>query len=206
MINTHCSQQALLEDIKKAIDAQDFISSEIAHGELTIHVKPESIVRVMTVLRDYSSCLFKLLVDICGVDYLDQSPRFQVVYHLLSPEKNTRLRVKVSTNGTTSVPSVVSVFASANWYERETWELFGIPFQNHPNLTRLLTDYEFEGHPLRKDFPLTGYVQVRYDPAQQKVIEEPVVLHQDYRSFDFLSPWEGMLQPKAPTPTPKESE
>lgn len=190
--------QATINEILGAI----CLSSTIAYDELTIHVEPESIIQVMTVLRDHPSCLFKSLIDICGVDCIDHSPRFQVVYHLLSPENNTRLRVKVVTDGVTPVPSVIPVFACANWYERETWELFGIPFRDHPNLKRLLTDYEFKGYPLRKDFPLTGYVQVRYDTTQQKVIEEPVVLDQDYRTFDFLSPWEGMLRTPASEETP----
>jgi NADH-quinone oxidoreductase subunit C len=146
----------------------------------------------MTFLRDDEACLFKVLVDVCGVDYPDRPERFEVVYNLLSLRHNTRIRVKVATDEATPVPSVTGVFSAANWFEREAWDLYGIFFSDHPDLRRILTDYGFEGHPLRKDFPLTGYVEVRYDPEQRRVVYEPVKLTQDFRTFDFMSPWEGM--------------
>jgi NADH-quinone oxidoreductase subunit C len=167
------------------------IESGIVRGELTLRVRTSAIARVLTYLRDESSCQFKLLVDLCGVDYPDREERFDVVYHLLSPRQNQRIRVKVRTDEVTPVPSVTGVFYSAMWYERETWDMYGIYFSDHPDLRRLLTDYGFEGHPLRKDFPQTGYVEVRYDDEQKRVIYEPVRLREDWRSFDFLSPWEG---------------
>ena len=133
------------------------------------------------------------MIDVCGVDYPDRPQRFEVVYALLSVSLNHRLRVKVSTDEDTPVPSVVGVYPSANWFERETWDLYGVFFADHPDLRRILTDYGFDGHPLRKDFPLTGYVEVRYDDEQKRVVYEPVKLTQDFRTFDFLSPWEGLL-------------
>ena len=146
----------------------------------------------MTFLRDDSSCLFKVLIDICGADYPERDERFEVVYNLLSLKLNQRVRVKVTTDETTPVPSVTSVFSTAGWFEREAWDLYGIIFSDHPDLRRIMTDYGFEGHPLRKDFPLTGYVEVRYDEEQKRVVYEPVKLTQEFRTFDFLSPWEGM--------------
>jgi len=137
------------------------------------------------------NCQFKLLVDICGVDYPDRDERFEVVYNLLSLSHNSRVRVKVEVAEDVPVPSVTGVFSCANWWEREAWDLYGIPFSDHPDLRRILTDYGFEGHPLRKDFPLTGYVEVRYDDARKRVVYEPVKLTQEFRTFDFLSPWEG---------------
>jgi NADH-quinone oxidoreductase subunit C len=164
---------------------------KIAYGELTILVPGDDIVRVLTFLRDDPRCLFYAFVDICGVDYPAREKRFDVVYHLLSPRHNTRIRVKVETDEVTAVPSVIGVFAGADWFEREAYDLYGILFSGHPDLRRLLTDYGFQGHPLRKDFPLTGFVEVRYDEEQKRVIYEPVKLQQEFRSFDFLSPWEG---------------
>jgi len=184
----------LLNSIKEVI-GPDLLDSTIDRDELTIEVETTSIVRVLTILRDHSAFMFNLLLDICGVDYPNNPKRFKVVYHLLSLEHNHRLRIKVSTDGIQPVPSVIPVYSCANWYERETWDMYGIPFQDHPDIRRLLTDYDFEGHPMRKDFPLTGYVEVRYDLEFKKVIYEPVSLAQDFRNFDFLSPWEGMLQP-----------
>ncbi len=161
------------------------------HDELTVTCKRDSVVRLLTFLRDDSNCLFKVLIDICGVDYPDSPERFEVVYQLLSLRHNQRVRVKLRCREDDMVPSVVGVFSTAGWYEREAWDLFGIPFSNHPDLRRLLTDYGFDGHPLRKDFPLTGHVEVRYDEAQKRVVYEPVNLTQAFRSFDFMSPWEG---------------
>ena len=166
--------------------------SDIRLGELVLRVEREAIARVMKFLRDDANCQFKMLVDICGVDWPERPERFDVVYNLLSLKHNQRIRVKVSTDEDTPVPSVTSVFGTAGWFEREAWDLYGILFSDHPDLRRILTDYGFQGHPLRKDFPLSGYVQVRYDEEQKRVVYEPVKLTQEFRSFDFLSPWEGM--------------
>ena len=166
--------------------------SEIRLGELMITVRRDDIVEVLKTLRDDSNCQFIQLVDLCGVDYPDESPRFEIVYNLLSLTHNMRIRVKLRTDEDEPVPSVVSVFSTANWFEREVWDLYGVFFADHPDLRRLLTDYGFEGHPLRKDFPLTGYVEVRYDDEQKRVVYEPVKLTQEFRNFDFESPWEGM--------------
>ncbi|WP_407520963.1 NADH-quinone oxidoreductase subunit C [Methylobacterium oryzisoli] len=163
----------------------------IAFDELTLIVEPGEIVRVLTHLRDEPSCAFRSFIDICGADYPGRAKRFDVVYHLLSLRHNQRIRVKVQTDEATPVPSVIPVFPAANWYERETYDLYGILFSGHPDLRRLLTDYGFEGHPLRKDFPLTGFVEVRYDQDEARVVYEPVKLTQEFRNFDFLSPWEG---------------
>jgi NADH-quinone oxidoreductase subunit C len=180
----------LLDEIAPTL-GDVLIDGSIARGELTLRVQASAIARVLTYLRDEPNCQFKLLVDLCGVDYPEREQRFEVVYHLLSPRQNQRVRVKVGTDEITPVPSVTGVFSSAMWYERETWDMYGIYFSDHPDLRRLLTDYGFQGHPLRKDFPQTGYVEVRYDDEQKRVIYEPVRLREDWRSFDFLSPWEG---------------
>ena len=166
--------------------------AEVAQGELTIAVNWDAIVTVLTFLRDDTNCQLRKLIDICGVDYPGRERRFEVVYHLLSLRQNQRIRVKLSTDESTPVPSVTGVFSAAGWWEREAWDLYGILFSGHPDLRRILTDYGFEGHPLRKDFPLTGHVEVRYDDEQKRVVYEPVKLTQEFRSFDFLSPWEGM--------------
>ena len=163
----------------------------IARGELTLKIARTEIVRVLTVLRDDPACRFEVLIDICGVDFPEREHRFEVVYHLLSPRQNQRIRIKCETNEDTPVPSAVSVFPAANWFEREAYDMYGILFSDHPDLRRILTDYGFQGYPLRKDFPLTGYVEVRYDDAQKRVVYEPVKLTQEFRSFDFESPWEG---------------
>ena len=152
----------------------------------------------MTFLRDDSNCQFKQLIDLCGADYPSREERFEVVYNLLSLKHNLRIRVKVTTDEDTPVPSLAEVFSAAPWFEREAWDLYGIFFSDHPDLRRILTDYGFEGHPLRKDFPLTGYVELRYDDEQKRVVYEPVKLTQDFRSFDFLSPWEGMTNVMLP--------
>lgn len=172
--------------------SQEVTSTEIKNGELIVHARREAICKVLTFLRDDANCLFKLLMDLCGADYPARDERFDVVYNLLSMSHNLRVRVKVTTDEDTPVPSVTGVFSSAGWYERETWDLLGIFFDGHPDLRRIMTDYGFEGHPLRKDFPLTGYVELRYDDEQKRVVYEPVKLTQDFRSFDFLSPWEGL--------------
>ena len=168
------------------------IDNSIRNGEAIVTVKRESIVPVLTLLRDDPALHFEVLLDVSGVDYPDRPERFEVVYQLLSLRHNRRVRIKVTTDENTPVPSVTGVYSSAGWYEREAWDLFGIFFSDHPDLRRLLTDYGFEGHPMRKDFPLTGYVEVRYDEGQRRVVYEPVKLTQEFRSFDFLSPWEGM--------------
>jgi NADH-quinone oxidoreductase subunit C len=186
--------RAALEGMLAAIGpalGDDLLDKVIDRGELTLEVRPAAIARVLTYLRDEPSLLFRQLVDLCGADYPERERRFDVVYHLLSLHHNARVRVKLQTDETTPVPTVVPVFPTANWFEREAWDLYGIFFSDHPDLRRLLTDYGFEGHPLRKDFPLTGYVEMRYDEEQGRVIYEPVALRQDFRSFDFLSPWEG---------------
>ena len=159
--------------------------------ELVLRTHSKHVLKVLTFLRDDSQCQFRCLVDLCGTDYPEREQRFDVVYNLLSMQRNQRIRVKVATDESTPVPSATGVFPSAGWFERETWDMFGVFFSNHPDLRRLLTDYGFEGHPLRKDFPLTGHVEVRYDDEQKRVVYEPVKLIQDFRSFDFLSPWEG---------------
>jgi NADH-quinone oxidoreductase subunit C len=162
-----------------------------AYGELTLEAKAAEIVRVLTFLRDDPDCGFVCFIDICGADYPDREQRFDVVYHLLSPYKNRRIRVKIRTDEETPVPTAIPVFPAANWYERETFDLYGVLFADHPDLRRILTDYGFAGHPLRKDFPLTGLVEVRYDDEAKRVVYEPVKLVQEFRSFDYLSPWEG---------------
>ncbi|WP_137933257.1 NADH-quinone oxidoreductase subunit C [Mesorhizobium comanense] len=163
----------------------------LAYGELTIHVEPRDLVEVMTFLRDDARCQFISIIDVSGADYPSRAKRFDVVYHLLSPKQNVRIRVKVQADEETMVPSVTGVYPGADWFERETYDLYGVLFSGHPDLRRLLTDYGFEGHPLRKDFPLTGFVEVRYDDEAKRVIYEPVELKQEFRNFDFLSPWEG---------------
>jgi NADH-quinone oxidoreductase subunit C len=166
-------------------------SARIAFGELTIEAEAARIVDVLTFLRDDPQCQFVCFTDLCGADYPEREKRFEVVYSLLSPKKNLRIRVKAQTDETTPVPSAVSVYPAANWCERETYDLFGVLFDGHPDLRRILTDYGFDGHPLRKDFPMTGFVEVRYDDAEKRVLYEPVRLNQEFRQFDFLSPWEG---------------
>ncbi|MCG5242851.1 NADH-quinone oxidoreductase subunit C [Azospirillum doebereinerae] len=194
------SEQALKElgDVIAAKLGGDVLTVEVKLGELMVTVKRPAIIPVLTALRDDAACSFEQLTDITAVDYPERVERFEVVYQLLSYKHNRRMRVKVTTDEDTPVPSVVPVFNAANWFERETWDLFGIFFDNHPDLRRILTDYGFEGHPLRKDFPLTGYVEARYDEDQKRVVYEPVQLTQDFRSFDFLSPWEGMTNVMLP--------
>ena len=163
----------------------------VAFDELTVVARAEDIVRVITFLRDDPQCQFISFIDLAGVDYPGREKRFDVVYHLLSPRLLRRIRIKVETDEQTPVPSIIDVFPAANWFEREAYDLFGILFFGHPDLRRILTDYGFEGFPLRKDFPMTGFVEVRYDDAQGRVVYEPVKLTQEFRTFDFLSPWEG---------------
>ena len=163
----------------------------VAFNQLTVTVDAMKIVEVMKYLRDDPALRFVNFTDVTAVDYPGREKRFDVVYHLLSPRQNLRIRVKIEVGEATPVPSIIGVFPGADWFERETYDLYGVPFTGHPDMRRLLTDYGFEGHPLRKDFPLTGFVEVRYDDEQKRVVYEPVRLAQEFRNFDFLSPWEG---------------
>jgi NADH-quinone oxidoreductase subunit C len=178
-------------------------SHTIEHGELTIRVPAAEIVNVLRFLRDDQSLQFVCIVDICGVDWPERPKRFDVVYHLLSPRNNARIRIKTATDEATPVPSATAIYPGADWFEREAYDLYGILFTGHPDLRRILTDYGFQGHPLRRDFPLTGFVEVRYDDEQKRVVYEPVNLQQEYRSFDFLSPWEG---PDYPLPGDEKAD
>ena len=183
-----------MEDLKDHIKTQlgDAVNAaSIENGELTIEARRAEITTVISFLRDDPICKFSSLIDICGVDYPSRERRFDVVYHMLSMAHNARIRIKVSTDETVPVHSVTSLFPNANWYEREAFDMYGILFDEHPDLRRILTDYGFEGYPLRKDFPLSGFVEVRYDEERKSVVYEPVNLPQEYRSFDFMSPWEG---------------
>lgn len=164
----------------------------LAHDELTLYSQADALLALMRFLRDDEELQFRQLIDLCGVDYPTRAQRFEVVYHLLSLHQNIRVRVTVETDETTPVPSLTPVFLNADWYEREAFDLYGILFSGHPDLRRILTDYNFTGHPMRKDFPTTGYVEVRFDAEQGQVVYEPVKLDQQYRKFDFLSPWEGI--------------
>jgi len=176
--------------IKSALGAS-VTGSEVVRGELTVNAKAADIVKVATFLRDDPGCQFVCIIDITAVDWPSRAHRFDVVYHLLSPRLNQRIRVKAATDEVTPVPSLIEVFRGADWYERETYDLYGVLFSGHPDMRRILTDYGFEGHPLRKDFPLTGFVEVRYDDEQKRVVYEKVQLAQEFRTFDFISPWEG---------------
>ena len=167
---------------------------DVRLGELMLECAPDRLIGLLTFLRDDPKCLFKQLIDVCGVDWPEREKRFDVVYNLLSLKNNLRIRVKVATDESTAVPSAASVYSAAGWFERETYDLYGVWFADHPDLRRILTDYGFEGHPLRKDFPLTGFVELRWDDVQKRVVYEPVKLAQEFRRFDFLSPWEGGIE------------
>ena len=189
------------------IDLSDYISEKLgqkvidhgfANDELVFNVRVDDIASVLQFLRDDRECEFRVLLDVCGVDYPDRPLRFEVVYTLLSMTQNNRARVKVGVEEDQIVPSVTGVFSSAGWFEREVWDMYGILFSGNPDLRRILTDYGFDGHPQRKDFPLTGYVELRYDEEQKRVVYEPVQLQQDFRRFDFTSPWEGMVDVQLP--------
>ena len=187
------------------------VKSVFAFGELTLTVDPARILETLQFLRDDPAAQFVSIIDISGVDYPEREKRFDVVYNLLSLKHNQRVRIKLATDEATAVPSVASVFSSAGWFEREAYDLYGIWFADHPDLRRILTDYGFEGHPLRKDFPLTGFVELRWDDVQKRVVYEPVKLTQEFRRFDFLSPWEGAHQvlpgdEKAPAPPQEQAK
>jgi NADH-quinone oxidoreductase subunit C len=185
---------ATLEDLGERIAAAlggAITGRSVTLGELTLTAVPGEIVRVLTYLRDDGDCAFKVLVDICGVDWPERGKRFDVVYHLLSLSRNRRIRIKLEVGEDETVPSAVGVYPAANWFEREVFDMYGVPFGDHPDLRRILTDYGFSGYPLRKDFPLTGFVELRYDDEQKRVVYQPVQLVQEFRDFDFMSPWEG---------------
>jgi len=197
MTESEVDAREALEDLGHHIEAAAALGGaveawHVRSGELTIAANRSQFLKLVRFLRDDSLCMFQTLVDICGVDYPQRAERFDVVYHFLSMSMNHRVRVKLTTDETTPVPSLTGLFACADWYEREAFDMYGIVFSDHPDLRRILTDYGFEGFPLRKDFPLTGHVEVRYDDLEKRVVYEPVKLAQEYRDFDFLSPWEGM--------------
>ena len=183
--------QALGEHIAAALPGA-VTGFEVAFGDLTLHAEAEAVVKVLTFLQSDEKCLFWSFIDVCGADYPGRAKRFDVVYHLLSPRLVQRVRVKVQADEDSTVPSITGIFPGADWYEREAYDMYGIVFTDHPDLRRLLTDYGFQGHPLRKDFPTTGYVEVRYDDQEKRVVYEKVKLNQEMRQFDFLSPWEGV--------------
>ncbi|MCB9991387.1 MAG: NADH-quinone oxidoreductase subunit C [Rhodospirillales bacterium] len=194
------SKEALLDLAEHATEDLDGLvtAHEIMHGELILHARRDSIAKVLQFLRDDRECDCKVLVDVTAVDYPQRPERFDVVYQLLSLTQNQRIRVKIQTDENAPVPTVTEVYSAAGWFEREVWDMFGIYFSDHPDLRRILTDYGFEGHPLRKDFPLTGYVELRYDDELKRVVYEPVKLTQDFRRFDFLSPWEALTDMQLP--------
>lgn len=191
MSDVQGSLEALGADIAAAHPAAG-IEAEVRFDELTLTVEPGHYPALVRYLREDPSCLFINFIDLCGVDYPQRPKRFDVVLHLLSPKHNRRVRVKTMTDEVTPVPSLVDIFPSANWFEREAYDLYGILFSGHPDLRRILTDYGFEGHPLRKDFPMTGFVEVRWDDQEKRVVNEPVRLTQEFRNWDFESPWEGI--------------
>lgn len=190
-----------LENLGEYIEASMaplILKKEMHQDEMCFTVRREGLRRFVTFLLNDANCDFRQLIDVCGVDYPERDERFEVVYQLLSLKHNFRMRVKVRTDENTPVDSVTEIYSTANWFEREVWDMYGIYFNDHPDLRRILTDYGFEGHPLRKDFPLTGFVEMRYDSEQKRVVYEPVQLAQDYRNFDFVSPWEGMTDVQLP--------
>jgi NADH-quinone oxidoreductase subunit C len=189
--DTGLSPLQALEQRARTLLGDRIEASATAYGELSLTVHRETILDSIRMLHDDAELRFVSIIDVCGVDYPEREERFEVVYHLLSPYKNQRIRLKVHTDDETPVPSITPVFPGADWFERETYDLYGILFSGHPDLRRILTDYGFDGYPLRKDFPTTGYVEVRYDEERKRVVYEPVKLAQEFRQFDYLSPWEG---------------
>ncbi len=200
MPDTNVQDESLMDVAEHVAESlgEAIISSEMINGEVVLCAEPQNICKVLQFLRDDSECQFKMLVSLCGVDYPERAKRFDVVYNLLSLTQNNRIRVKVAVTEEEFVPTATEVFSTAGWFEREAWDLYGIFFDGHNDLRRILTDYGFEGHPLRKDFPLTGHVELRYDEEQRRVVYEPVHLTQDFRTFDYLSPWEGMTDVQLP--------
>ena len=188
----------VLQAAVQSVFGVTLINSVIEKGELSVRVAVKDLPHVLTQSRDQAEFAFQQLIDLCGVDYPSRPARFEVVYHLLSLRHNHRIRIKASVQDGESVPSVMAIYPTSAWFEREAWDMYGIPFDDNPDLRRLLTDYGFEGHPLRKDFPLTGFVEVRYDEAQKRVVYEQVKLNQDFRQFDFVSPWEGLTNVQLP--------
>ncbi len=188
----------VLGDYISSAQGTVILKTDIAHGELCFTIRREALRTFITFLMNDANCEFRQLMTICGADYPERDERFDVVYHFLSMKHNQRVRVKVSAGEATAVDSIVNIFSAAGWFEREVWDMYGILFEGNPDLRRILTDYGFEGHPLRKDFPMTGFVEVRYDEAQKRVVYEPVKLTQEYRNFDFVSPWEGMTSIQLP--------
>ncbi len=188
---TDTAKLTALAEAAKAALPDAVVETKITFGELTLTIKREKLAEAVAFVRDDPAWRCKIIIDICGADYPDRAERFDVVYHFLSVHNNLRVRLKTSTDAVSPVPSIVGLFPGANWYEREAFDIYGILFEGHPDLRRILTDYGFRGHPLRKDFPLTGFVEVRYNEEQKRVVYEPVKLPQEFRSFDFLSPWEG---------------
>lgn len=176
--------QSLSQGIKVSVSIQNT-------DEIVLNVPAKNVAQVLVFLRDDIRCQFKILTDLCGADFLDREKRFEVIYNLLSIKYNHRIRVKVSVGEEEIIPTVTNIFSAAGWYEREVWDMYGVYFSGHPDLRRILTDYGFDGHPQRKDFPLTGYLEVRYDEEKKRVVYEPVKLSQEFRTFDFVSPWEG---------------
>ena len=187
-----------LGDTIKAALPGAVTGASVAFGDLTVMVEALRIVEIVRFLRDDPGCRFVSFIDVTAVDYPGRENRFEVVYHLMSPTLNARIRLKAAASETTQVPSIITVFPGADWFERECYDLYGVIFTGHPDMRRLLTDYGFDGHPLRKDFPLSGFVEVRYDDAEKRVVYEPVRLNQEFRKFDFLSPWEGADYPILP--------
>ncbi len=199
------SLKDLVEHLKLKLE-NTILSHEFAGDELVIYIAPKDIHKVMVFLHEDSSCCFEQMMDVTAVDYMERSPRFDVVYNLLSLTHNHRIRVKASLNEDEAIASVTDIWKCANWWEREVWDMFGLMFDGHPDLRRILTDYGFEGHPLRKDFPLTGHVEVRYDETERRVVYEPIQLDQEYREFNSLSPWQGAASSVAGEKAAEESE
>lgn len=198
MTKEHVGLKDMADHIQDSLGKKVISKYELKNDELALYADAKELVQIMQFLHSDAECYFEQLIDITAVDYPEKTERFEVVYNLLSMRQNYRIRVKVTTDEDTPIPSVTSVYSSANWFEREVWDMFGVMFSGHPDLRRILTDYGFEGHPLRKEFPVTGHVELRYDEEQKRVVYEPVKLQQDFRNFDNVSPWEGMTDIQLP--------
>ena len=203
--DTEIALLAMVDHIADVVDSM-VVSCAVVRGEIELRINPADIPQVLTLLRGDRQAAFNQLIDLTAVDYPERELRFDVVYLLLSMDNNMRLRLVAAVDASQSVPTITNLYMAANWAEREAWDMFGIFFAGHPDLRRLLTDYGFEGHPLRKDFPLTGHVEVRYDDSQRRVVNEPVHLVQEFRDFDFLSPWEGIQSQITDSPAPDDTE